>query len=217
MKGPARGLSPRNRGDIMEVRKRRERAVQPIVAGDGRRKRLIPVTKSGMPLEEEKMELYENLARLRKEAGLSQQDLAERLDVSRQSISKWELGTALPSMENLIGLSRLYGVSLDYLVGNSETRERADTNSADTEEAPAEETPADGPPPDDSNSRGRGRRIVLERILLVVLSIAVVVLAAALAYTATKVGEPEEVYYLEMERGVIDLEDADRFTVHPAP
>ena len=111
------------------------------------------------------MELYENLARLRKEAGLSQQDLAERLDVSRQSISKWELGTALPSMENLIGLSRLYGVSLDYLVGNSETRERVDTNSADTEEAPAEETPADGPPPDDSNSRGRGRRIVLERIL----------------------------------------------------
>ena len=84
------------------------------------------------------MELYKNLARLRKEAGLSQQDLAERLDVSRQSISKWELGTALPSMENLIGLSRLYGVSLDYLVGNSETRERADTNSADTEEAPAE-------------------------------------------------------------------------------
>ncbi len=119
------------------------------------------------------MELYENLARLRKEAGLSQQDLAERLDVSRQSISKWELGTALPSTENLIGLSRLYGVSLDYLVGNSETRERVDTNSADTEEAPAEETPADGPPPDDSNSRGRGRRIVLERILLVVLSIAV--------------------------------------------
>ena len=40
------------------------------------------------------MELYENLARLRKEAGLSQQDLAERLDVSRQSISKWELGVS---------------------------------------------------------------------------------------------------------------------------
>lgn len=164
------------------------------------------------------MELYENLARLRKEAGLSQQDLAERLDVSRQSISKWELGTALPSTENLIGLSRLYGVSLDYLVGNSETRERADTNSADTEEAPAEETPADGPPPDDSNSRGRGRRIVLERILLVVLSIAVVVLAAALAYTATKVGEPEEVYYLEMERGVIDPADFEEdFSIGDIP
>jgi hypothetical protein len=116
-------------------------------------------------------------------------------------------------MENLIGLSRLYGVSLDYLVGNSDTRERVDTNSADTEEAPAEETPADGPPPDDSNSRGRGRRIVLERILLVVLSIAVVVLAAALAYTATKVGEPEEVYYLEMERGVIDPNSIENFSL----
>ena len=109
-------------------------------------------------------------------------------------------------------------MSLDYLVGNSETRERVDTNSADTEEAPAEETPADGPPPDDSNSRGRGRRIVLERILLVVLGLAVVVLAAALAYTATKVGEPEEVYYLEMERGVIDPADFEEdFSIGDIP
>lgn len=150
------------------------------------------------------MELYENLARLRKEKGLSQQELAERLNVSRQSISKWELGTALPSTENLIGLSRLYGASLDYLVGNSDTREREDADSAE----PAEAAPAAEAPPDGPKSCGRGRRAVLERILLAVLSLAVVVLAVALVYTIKKAEAPEKVLQLEeMERGMIDPAD----------
>lgn len=144
------------------------------------------------------MELYENLARLRKEAGLSQQDLAERLNVSRQTISKWELGTALPSTENLIGLSRLYGVSLDFLVGNSESRDAEGAGSAETAEAP----------PDGSKSRGRGRRAVLERILLFVLSLAVVGLSIALVYTIKKAEEPEKILQLEeLERRVIDPAD----------
>lgn len=149
------------------------------------------------------MELYENLAHLRKEAGLSQQDLAERLNVSRQTISKWELGTALPSTENLIGLSRLYGVSLDFLVGNSE--ERADSPVA-----------AEAPPDD---LKGRGRRTVLERILLVVLSLAVVVLAIVLAYTIKKVEAPEEILQLEeLERGVIDPADFEEdFSIGDIP
>ena len=165
------------------------------------------------------MELYENLAHLRKEAGLSQQDLAERLNVSRQTISKWELGTALPSTENLIRLSRLYGVPLDFLVGNNETRE---TESADAvEEVPATEAAeapaAEEAPSDDPKSRPHGRRVALERILLVVLSLAVVALAIALAYIATRAEEPEEIFRLEMERRVIDLDDVDRFTIHSAP
>lgn len=64
------------------------------------------------------MELHEKLIRLRKQKGLSQLELAEVLDVSRQAISKWEVGAAVPSTENLRGLSNLYGVSLDYLVGD---------------------------------------------------------------------------------------------------
>ena len=155
------------------------------------------------------MELYENLARLRKEKGLSQQELAERLNVSRQSISKWELGTALPSTENLIGLSRLYGASLVYLVGNSDTREREDADSAE----PAEAAPAAEAPPDGAKSRGRGRRAVLERILLAVLSLAVVVLAVALVYTIKKAEAPEKVLQLEeMERGMIDQDCIEYFS-----
>lgn len=64
------------------------------------------------------MVLHEKLIRLRKQKGMSQLELAEALNVSRQAISKWEVGTAVPSTENLCGLSNLYGVSLDYLVGD---------------------------------------------------------------------------------------------------
>lgn len=54
------------------------------------------------------MELYEKLIHLRKQKGLSQLKLAEELGVSRQAISKWEVGTAVPSTENLRSLSKLY-------------------------------------------------------------------------------------------------------------
>lgn len=49
---------------------------------------------------------------------MSQQELAEHLGVSRQSISKWETGTTVPSSEKLIRLSKLYSVSLDVLTND---------------------------------------------------------------------------------------------------
>lgn len=56
------------------------------------------------------------LQTLRRQAGMSQQELADRLHVSRQSISKWELGTAKPDLDNVVRLSELFSVSLDELV-----------------------------------------------------------------------------------------------------
>ena len=63
------------------------------------------------------MVLSEKLTALRKKYGHSQLHVAERLNVSRQAISRWEVGSSVPSTENLVELSRLYGVSLDELVG----------------------------------------------------------------------------------------------------
>lgn len=63
------------------------------------------------------MKLEERLTALRKEKGLSQLELAEALGVSRQAVSRWEVGASAPGMENLLALSRLYGVPLDELVG----------------------------------------------------------------------------------------------------
>ena len=62
------------------------------------------------------MELKEKLVALRKEKGLTQLAVAEKLFVSRQAISRWESGVALPSTDNLKSLSELYGVPVDYLI-----------------------------------------------------------------------------------------------------
>lgn len=62
------------------------------------------------------MELSEKLYQLRKKSGLSQEKLAEQLDVSRQAISKWESGHSIPESDKLIAISKFFQVSLDYLV-----------------------------------------------------------------------------------------------------
>ena len=64
------------------------------------------------------MTTAEKLVRLRKEKGLSQFQLAEEVNVSRQAISRWEVGLAVPSREKLRALSELYNVSVDYLLSD---------------------------------------------------------------------------------------------------
>ena len=66
------------------------------------------------------MSLSENLQRLRKEKGLSQEDVAQKLFVSRQSVSKWENGAAEPGVKDLAALADMFGVTLDELVGRTE-------------------------------------------------------------------------------------------------
>lgn len=65
------------------------------------------------------MQFSEKLFALRRKEGMSQEQLAERLDVTRQSVSKWESGTAMPELGKLISLSELFCVSVDYLVKDS--------------------------------------------------------------------------------------------------
>ena len=58
----------------------------------------------------------EKLIQLRKKAGWSQEELAEQMNVSRQSVSKWEGAQSVPDLEKMIRLSRLFGVTTDYLL-----------------------------------------------------------------------------------------------------
>ena len=62
------------------------------------------------------MNLGENIYKFRSEANMSQTDLANALEVSRQSVSKWENNSAVPDLERLINMSKLFGVTLDELV-----------------------------------------------------------------------------------------------------
>ena len=62
------------------------------------------------------MELQENLIRLRHRRHLSQEQLAEQLGVARQTVSRWEVGTVIPTADNLLALGTLYGVSVEELM-----------------------------------------------------------------------------------------------------
>ena len=66
------------------------------------------------------IKLADRLVELRKEHKLSQEALAEKLGLSRQSISKWERAEASPDTDNLIALAEVYGITLDQLLGNNE-------------------------------------------------------------------------------------------------
>lgn len=77
--------------------------------------------------------LGETIYNLRRKQGLSQEQLAEKLGVSRQSVSKWEGGQTTPDLDKLIALSDCFGVTLDELVRGTSTAE-----NPKTEEAPAQ-------------------------------------------------------------------------------
>lgn len=64
------------------------------------------------------MTFAEKLKDLRKQEKLSQESLADKLGVSRQAVTKWEMEAGIPDIENLISISKLFGVSLDELMGN---------------------------------------------------------------------------------------------------
>ena len=76
------------------------------------------------------MTFQEQLITFRKQQGLSQEQLGEKLGVTRQTVSKWELGVTTPEMDKLILLADLFHISIDELVG----REAPDTQSETTQD-----------------------------------------------------------------------------------
>ena len=64
------------------------------------------------------MTLAEKLKFLRKQAGMSQEQLAEKLGVSRQAVTKWETDAGIPDIENVIAISALFDISIDELLSN---------------------------------------------------------------------------------------------------
>ena len=107
---------------------------------------------SGMKEVDMNVEIAERLARRRKEAGLSQEELAMKLGVSRQAVSKWERSESSPDTNNLIALAKLYDVSLDDLLYVDSTiaddvefemadraRDKAEAQEAERDESSAED------------------------------------------------------------------------------
>ena len=137
------------------------------------------------------MELKDKLAELRNKKGLSQIAAAEALNVSRQAISRWETGASAPGTENLIELSRLYGVSVDELVNGGESG-RAENEA---------ESAASAPP-----------RRISRRLWLAVIALALAALAAIIgAYLSWRGESDDKVIKVEnMQEDVIpNFEDID--------
>ena len=85
------------------------------------------------------MILAEKITYLRKQRGWSQEELAMKLNVSRQSVSKWESAASLPDLDKIIKLSQIFDVSTDYLLKD----EMEELNAAETEEAYTEQPEAE--------------------------------------------------------------------------
>ena len=89
------------------------------------------------------MILADKIIDLRKKEGLSQEELANKLGVSRQSVSKWEGAQSTPDMDKIIKLADLFGVSTDYLL-----RDEIDAPAAAPSEAPDQAVGAEDEPLD---------------------------------------------------------------------
>lgn len=88
------------------------------------------------------IEIANRLVHLRRKHGLSQEELAEKLGISRQAVSKWERAESSPDTDNLIGIARLYNVSLDELLKTDEDPEclRAQAREKEEEQDSRKET-----------------------------------------------------------------------------
>jgi transcriptional regulator with XRE-family HTH domain len=85
------------------------------------------------------IEIANRLVELRKKSGLSQEELAAKLGLSRQAVSKWERAEASPDTDNLICLAKLYGVSLDTLLNTDESIDEIVKEQVKSEESPKSE------------------------------------------------------------------------------
>lgn len=104
------------------------------------------------------MTLGANIARLRTQKNWSQGDLADALDISRQSVSKWETDTSIPELDKLLKLAELFGVTLDELVCGE--------NAAKAGSAPAAQAASASFTPQQAEPQRKERRTVAGTVLL---------------------------------------------------
>ena len=127
------------------------------------------------------MSLADKITLLRKKQGWSQIDLADRLDVSRQSVSKWEMGQAVPELDKIIKLSELFDVTTDYLLKD---------NAADSPPPPEpEQEPEPQPQPEqepvpvpEAPAKTLKKILIWAAAAIFVLSIVIIIAAVTFNY-----------------------------------
>lgn len=147
------------------------------------------------------MKLHDKIYNLRKKEGLSQEALAEKLGVSRQSVSKWETGEATPEVSKLLSLSKLFGVTTDYLLDDEAEEENEP-------EAPDIETPSSTFEVTSVNENTAPKRksrsskiIVIILIICIVLCILLPVIMAILGFSVFQMRTDIDEIYAETAPG----------------
>ena len=144
------------------------------------------------------METKDVIYELRTGKGLSQEELAEKVFVTRQAVSRWESGDTTPTMDKLKTLARIYGVSLDWLC----------SDAADREPPEAAKPEADRPP-DDAPAGKEGEK--KQKIRAIAIALAIVVIAFICVWFAARnmSNEADSTQIEDMEHEEIDIPDQD--------
>ncbi len=124
------------------------------------------------------MKFNEKLIELRRKEGLSQEELGYKLNVTRQTVSKWELGQTTPEMDKLIELSKIFNVSVDDLINESETSQSETTR--------IEDEPIIN---QDNNKREKNMKVIIIVILVIVI---VAVIGIVINKTTSKIQESQQ-------------------------
>ena len=147
------------------------------------------------------MSFAKKMIELRKQNGLSQQDLADRLGVSRQAISRWETGAVQPLADSVKSLAQVFQVSTDYLLNDD----------LDTPTPPPTAQPA--PPQEKPKSARKHRKWLLALAALAAAAVLVLVTAAGTAYYLQwKERQPVSMYDLPRETAEESIRDRSIIT-----
>lgn len=139
------------------------------------------------------VEFGERIYNLRKKSGLSQEEFADKLGVSRQAVSKWETGQSVPDSEKAAAIGAFFGVSLDWLINGAEASAPAEVSPHGTAHpAVPEEKPA-------KQKAGWVKALIIAGVITLA-SIGVAALSAFIfmlvTMKAANLGDPETFYML---------------------
>ena len=106
------------------------------------------------------MKFNEKLIELRKKEGLSQEELGYKLNVTRQTVSKWELGQTTPEMDKLIEISKIFNISVDELI--KEPEEEINTNLENNQTNPIKDQPI-------VEKKQKNKRVIFLLVVILIL------------------------------------------------
>ena len=138
--------------------------------------------------------LGKKIQQLRKENGMSQEELASKLTISRQAISKWELGESMPDTENIVQLSKLFNVSTDYLLNDEYGSEMNDAPAPISEVSDEKDSEILSDSTGEGNIQFSGIRQYIKKPALWIIATAIIVVLPLSVFLINEVLKTSSVY-----------------------